>query len=75
MALMDDKLSRLADLIVHARRTASVLKVNIAIALGIKLVFFGLALAGVASLWMAVFADVGTSLIVIANGLRLARRV
>ncbi|WP_244986208.1 heavy metal translocating P-type ATPase [Chromobacterium violaceum] len=75
VALMDDKLSRLADLIVHARRTASVLKVNIAIALGIKLVFFGLALAGVASLWMAVFADVGTSLIVIANGLRLARRV
>ncbi|MEO2216293.1 heavy metal translocating P-type ATPase [Chromobacterium vaccinii] len=75
VALMDDKLSRLADLIAHARRTAAVLKVNIAIALGIKLVFFGLALAGVASLWMAVFADVGTSLIVIANGLRLARRV
>lgn len=75
VVLMDDKLSRLADLIAHARRTAAVLKVNIAIALGIKLVFFGLALAGVASLWMAVFADVGTSLIVIANGLRLARRV
>ncbi|MBM2883044.1 cadmium-translocating P-type ATPase [Chromobacterium phragmitis] len=75
VALMDDKLSRLADLIVHARRTARVLKVNIAIALGIKLVFFGLALAGVASLWMAVFADVGTSLIVIGNGLRLARKV
>ncbi|MEO9384333.1 heavy metal translocating P-type ATPase, partial [Chromobacterium phragmitis] len=75
VALMDDKLSRLADLISHARRAAAVLKVNIAIALGIKLVFFGLALAGVASLWMAVFADVGTSLIVIANGLRLARRI
>ncbi|WP_167595309.1 heavy metal translocating P-type ATPase [Chromobacterium subtsugae] len=75
VALMDDKLSRLADLIAHARRTARVLKANIAVALGIKLLFFGLALAGVASLWMAVFADVGTSLIVIANGLRLARRV
>ncbi|WP_236250708.1 heavy metal translocating P-type ATPase [Chromobacterium phragmitis] len=75
VALMDDKLSRLADLISHARRAAAVLKVNIAIALGIKLAFFGLALAGVASLWMAVFADVGTSLIVIANGLRLARRI
>ncbi|MGC0152528.1 heavy metal translocating P-type ATPase [Chromobacterium vaccinii] len=75
IALMDDRLSRLADLIEHARRSARVLKFNIAVALGIKLVFFGLALAGVASLWMAVFADVGTSLIVIANGLRLARRV
>ncbi|WP_233201125.1 heavy metal translocating P-type ATPase [Chromobacterium alticapitis] len=74
-ALMDDKLSRLADLLAHARRTARVLKTNIAVALAIKLVFFALALMGVASLWMAVFADVGSSLIVIANGLRLARSV
>ncbi|OHX15013.1 cadmium-translocating P-type ATPase [Chromobacterium sphagni] len=75
VALMDDKLSRLADLISHARRAARVLKANIAIALGIKLLFFVLAMLGIASLWMAVFADVGTSLIVIGNGLRLAGKV
>ena len=72
---MDDKLAKLADLISHARRTAQVLKVNIAVALLTKLVFFALAMFGLASLWMAVFADVGTSLVVIANGLRLARGV
>jgi len=43
------------------------------LALAIKLLFFILALAGVATLWMAVFADVGASLLVIFNGLRLAR--
>ena len=75
VALMDDKLAKLADLISHARRTAQVLKVNIAVALLTKLVFFALAMFGLASLWMAVFADVGTSLVVIANGLRLARGV
>jgi len=50
-----------------------VLKQNIALALGIKLVFFGLALTGHATLWMAVFADMGASLIVVFNGLRLLR--
>jgi len=43
------------------------------VALGIKAVFFGLALAGMATLWMAVFADMGASLIVVFNGLRLLR--
>jgi Flp pilus assembly protein TadB len=42
-------------------------------AIGIKAVFFVLALAGIATLWMAVFADMGASLIVAANGLRLLR--
>jgi len=44
---------------------------NIALALGIKLIFFGLALTGFATLWMAVFADMGASLLVVFNGLRL----
>ncbi|WP_243858074.1 HAD-IC family P-type ATPase [Janthinobacterium sp. 75] len=46
---------------------------DIGFAIGIKAVFFGLALAGMATLWMAVFADVGASLLVVANGLRLLR--
>ncbi|MGL5119966.1 MAG: hypothetical protein ACRC64_00275, partial [Plesiomonas shigelloides] len=63
------------DLFAHARRTSRVLQANIAMALGIKAVFFALAMAGVATLWMAVFADVGASLLVIANGLRMAKDI
>ena len=44
------------------------------IALGIKLVFFGLALFGMATMWMAVFADMGASLLVLMNGLRVLRK-
>ena len=50
---------------------ASVLRTNITVAIGLKLVFFLLALAGKATLWMAVLADVGASLLVTGNGLRL----
>jgi Cd2+/Zn2+-exporting ATPase len=56
-----------------SRKTATILKLNIALALGIKAVFFALALIGAATLWMAVFADMGASLIVVANGLRLLK--
>ena len=56
-----------------SRRTRNVLWQNIALALGIKLVFFALALTGHASMWLAVLADVGVSLLVVANGLRLRR--
>ena len=51
----------------------AVLKQNIALALGIKLVFLALASAGQATLWMAVFADMGASLLVVFNGMRLLR--
>jgi Zn2+/Cd2+-exporting ATPase len=71
VALMDDDLRKLAQFIRLSRSTRRILMQNIAAALGIKVVFFGLALGGVATLWMAVFADVGASLIVVANGLRL----
>ena len=47
---------------------------NITLALGIKAVFLVLALTGQATLWMAVFADMGASLLVVFNGLRLTRR-
>ena len=46
---------------------------NIAIAIGLKAVFLALALFGVATLWMAVVADTGASLVVVANGLRVLR--
>ena len=71
IALMSDDLSKLPWLIAHARRTLSVIRQNIAFALGLKAVFVVLTLAGAASLWMAIAADMGASLLVIFNGLRL----
>jgi len=71
VTLMNDDLRKLPEFIELSRRTISVLRQNIWIALGLKGIFFALALVGVATLWMAVFADMGASLIVVANGLRL----
>ncbi|MDI5933205.1 heavy metal translocating P-type ATPase [Halomonas kalidii] len=71
VALMDDDPRRLATFLRLSRATRSVLVQNIVLALGIKAVFMGLAFSGHATLWMAVFADMGASLIVVANGLRL----
>ncbi|SUA74331.1 heavy metal translocating P-type ATPase [Pandoraea pnomenusa] len=73
VTLMDDDLRKLPAFLMLSRRSATVLKQNIAMALAIKVVFFALAVVGLASLWMAVFADVGASLLVIANGMRLLR--
>ena len=73
VALMDDDLRKIPDFIRLSRRAHAVLTQNISIALGIKAVFLALALAGMSSLWMAVFADMGASLIVVFNGLRLVR--
>ena len=73
VVVMNDDLRRLPALIRLSRRTHGVLWQNIALALGIKAVFLVLALAGSATMWMAVFADMGASLIVVANGLRLLR--
>ncbi|MCA1859574.1 cadmium-translocating P-type ATPase [Janthinobacterium sp. HSC-3S05] len=73
VALMDDELGKLPEFISLSQRTRSILVQNISFAIGIKAVFFGLALASMATLWMAVFADVGASLLVVANGLRLLR--
>lgn len=73
IALMADDLSRLPWLVRHARRTLQIVRQNIALALVIKAVFMVLALAHVATLWMAIVADMGASLVVIFNGLRLLR--
>ncbi len=73
VALMDDDLRKLPEFIQIARATMTVLRWNIIFAIGIKVVFFVLALMGQATLWMAVFADVGASLLVVFNSLRLLR--
>ena len=73
VALMDDDLRKIGVFLRLSRATHSVLVQNIALALGIKAVFLALAMTGNATLWMAVFADVGASLLVVANGLRLLR--
>lgn len=71
VAIMDDDPRKIADFIGLSRHCVTILKQNIALALGIKIVFLSLALSGHATLWMAVFADMGGSLFVVFNGLRL----
>ncbi|AZN38126.1 heavy metal translocating P-type ATPase [Iodobacter ciconiae] len=74
VALMDDDLRKIPRFIRLSRQTHAILLQNIALALGIKLFFLVLTLTGYGTMWMAVFADVGASLLVVANGLRLLRR-
>lgn len=74
VALMDDDLRKIPAFVRLSRRTAAILKQNIVLALGIKAVFLVLTFTGHATMWMAVFADMGASLIVVFNGLRLLRR-
>ncbi|WP_260425298.1 cation-translocating P-type ATPase [Halomonas sp. YLB-10] len=74
IALMNDDPASLPRLIDLARSTRRLLVQNIALALGIKAVFLALALTGHATLWMAVFADLGSSLLVVGNGLRILRQ-
>ena len=71
VALLGDDLDKLPRFIDLSRRTSRILVQNITFALGMKALVFGLALAGHGSLWLAVFADTGASLLVVLNGLRL----
>ena len=73
IALMGDNLGALADLVALSRRTNRVIRQNIAVSILIKAAFLALAPLGLVTLWMAVFADMGTSLLVTGNGLRLNR--
>jgi Cd2+/Zn2+-exporting ATPase len=73
VALMRDDLGALAPAIRSARRARGLIRQNIAFAVGVKLLFLALAAVGEATLWMAVAADMGASLAVIANGLRALR--
>jgi Cd2+/Zn2+-exporting ATPase len=71
VALMDDDLRKIPAFIRLSRSTAAILTQNIVLALGIKAVFLALTFTGHATMWMAVFADMGASLLVVFNGLRL----
>ncbi|MES1979691.1 MAG: heavy metal translocating P-type ATPase [Pseudomonadota bacterium] len=73
VALMDDDLRKIPTFIRLSRTTASILTQNIVLALGIKVVFVALTFTGQATMWMAVFADMGASLLVVFNGLRLLK--
>lgn len=73
VVIMNDDLRRVPATIRLSKKTHAVLWQNITLALGIKAVFFVLAVFGSATMWMAVFADMGASLIVVANGLRLVK--
>jgi Cd2+/Zn2+-exporting ATPase len=73
VALMNDDLRKLPEFIQLSKKAAAVLQQNICVALLIKLVFLALTFTGHATMWMAVFADMGASILVVLNGLRLLR--
>lgn len=74
VALMSDDLSKLPWLVRHSRATLAVIRQNVAFSIAVKLVFTALTVIGLASLWGAIAADVGASLLVVLNGLRLLNR-
>lgn len=74
VVLMQDELSRVPGALALAQRARRLIKQNIVLSLGLKLAFLGLAIPGLATLWMAVLADVGATLLVTLNGMRLLRQ-
>ena len=75
VVVMNDDLRRIAETVKLSRSTHAVLWQNIVLALGIKAIFLVLAVFGSATMWMAVFADMGASMLVVLNGLRLLNAV
>ena len=73
IALMQDNLGQIAEAIQLGRRTVGIIHTNIGFALSVKVVFLALAVSGTTSLWLAILADTGATLIVIANSLRLLK--
>lgn len=73
IALMKDDLAKLAETVRLARRTLGIIRFNIIFSLGLKLVFLAFTLLGLASLWLAILADTGATLLVVANALRLLK--
>jgi Cd2+/Zn2+-exporting ATPase len=74
IVLMQDDLTHLPGTVRTARQTHAIIMQNIAFSLAIKGVFLALTLPGLTSLWMAVFADMGASLLVTLNGMRMLRK-
>ena len=73
IALMSDDLRQLPFAVALGRRALHIIRTNIGLSLVTKAAFLLLAVLGQATLWMAVAADMGTSLVVIFNGMRLLR--
>jgi Cd2+/Zn2+-exporting ATPase len=74
VVLMQDDLTRLPEAIRSSRKTRTIIKQNIAFSLILKAAFLLLTLLGLGTLWMAVFADMGASLLVTLNGMRMLRK-
>jgi Cd2+/Zn2+-exporting ATPase len=74
ITLMQDDLAKIAETIRLGRRTLAIIRFNVVFSLTLKLIFLVLTLAGFASLWLAILADTGATLLVVANALRLLRR-
>ncbi len=75
VALMTDDLSKLAYIVKLSHKTVAIIKENIAFAISIKIIFLLLLFLGLGNLWLAVLADMGASLLVTMNGMRLMRRL
>lgn len=73
IALMSDDIAKLPWLIKHSKKTLKIIKQNITFAIAIKAIFISLAITDLATLWMAIAADMGATLIVIINSLRLLK--
>jgi Cd2+/Zn2+-exporting ATPase len=73
VALMSDDLAKIPWLISHSKRAIGIIRQNVFISLAVKAVFVILTFAGYATLWGAIVADMGASLLVVFNGLRLLR--
>ena len=73
IVLMDDDLTKLAVAVRIARKTLGIVRQNIVFALGVKFLVLALSAVGMANMWMAVFADVGVSVIAILNASRMLK--
>jgi len=73
IVLMTDDLSKLPWLLRHSQRSKRIIMENVSLSMGVKAVFLALAIPGLANLWMAIAADMGATLVVIFNALRLLR--
>lgn len=75
IALMSDDLGKLAYVIKLSNKTLSIIKQNISFSIIVKIIFVILTFTGMANLWLAVFADTGSSILVTLNGMRLMRKI
>ena len=73
IVLMDDRIAKIATVTDIARKTLTIVKQNIVFAIGVKLLILALGALGYASMWLAVFADVGVAVIAILNSMRMLR--